>query len=34
MTDEKFSFRKFLHGLDPLNPIVWVKTIVFLSLLE
>ncbi len=30
MTNERFSIRKFIHGLDPLNPIVWVKTLVHL----
>ena len=30
MTNERFSILKFIRGLDPLNPIVWVKTLVHL----
>ncbi len=30
MENERFSIRKFLRGLDPLNPIVWIKTLVHL----
>jgi len=30
MPNEKFSLRKFLHGLDPLNPVAWAKTLIYL----
>ena len=28
--NEKFSIHKFLRGLDPLNPVAWAKTVIYL----